>query len=530
MNAKEDTKIIWVVEQISERNAGYTIRTKPITDALNNYGFSVKIIELSDFIANYQKLKPSYQMVVFSKLYNDLALLLAYDLKKSGKTLIFDLFDNYLTYSPTSLARGLQRRMATMVSLADGVIASSENMKEVVHRLGHQNVIHIGDPIQANSNNDGFLKKWSSLNDKLIFTWFGISGNPFYRAGLIDLIESVRRIANLFRQLEPIYQCKLVICTNDNPEIVKVLEVMRSHSIPTYFQLWEPDSFEVLMSETHCVLIPTNNSPFVIAKTHNRASTALMSGCLVLVDDHPEYNKLLPYVYQNWSIFASDILNLKGEQIIGKLKKAQEFLISAYSTEKFASQLATFLGNELVKSRENSNSNNSLDSNFLPVFLVGKNSGGPKIKLARMLNYLCVGSKLIRPTLNYDIEFGISNYGDFLEITFNKKGIKDCLPKIPSNYEILRKEAKLIKVVMRELSSDNQTKLMQVKKYQKLKESWVDYENKFYQYMFSLIIGFLRELGYSELFFNEEGVEDIIYPNFSDQELDIYERLKTVMV
>jgi hypothetical protein len=530
MNAKENTKIIWVVEQISERRAGYKIRTKPLVDSLHNYGFLVTIIELSDFIANYQRLKLNYQMVVFSKLYNDLALLLAYDLKKSGKTLILDLFDNYLAYSPTSLAKGLQRRMATAISLADGVIASSENMKEVVHKLGHQNVVHIGDPIQPNLESDRFLNKWSSSSNELIFTWFGISGNPFYRAGLIDLIESARRIANLFRQLEPIYQCKLAICTNDNPEIVKVLEVMRNHSIPTYFQLWEPDSFEVLLSQTHCVLIPTNNTPFAIAKTHNRASTALMSGCLVLVDDHPEYNKLLPHVYQNWSTFVSDILNLKREQIIEKLRKARELLISLYSTDEFASKLATFLRDELIKNRENLNDNNSVDSKFLPVFVVGKSVNGSTIKLARKLQYLCVGSKLTCPGLNYDLEFGVSKERYLLEIILNKKGINHFLPKIESNYHILRQDKNSMKVVIKELSSDNQTKLIQVKKYQKLKGSWPDYENKFCQCMLSLITGFLREIGYSEFFFNEEGLEDTIYPNFTERELDIYERLRTIMV
>jgi hypothetical protein len=48
--------------------------------------------------------------------------------------------------------------------------------------------------------------------------------------------------------------------------------------------------------------------------------------------------------------------------------------------------------------------------------------------------------------------------------------------------------------------------------------------------MLSLITGFLREIGYSEFFFNEEGLEDTIYPNFTERELDIYERLRTIMV
>jgi hypothetical protein len=529
MSKKNETKIIWVLEQISESNAGYKVRTKPITDALNNYGFSIDIIQLSDFIANYQTLKSSYEIVVFSKLYKDIALLLASDLKKSGKILVLDLFDNYLTYSPSSLARGLQRRMATIVSLANGVIASTENMKQIVQKLGHQNVVHIGDPIQPNLNGDQFLNKWYSSSNELIFTWFGISGNPFYNAGLMDLIESVRRIANLFRQLEPIYQCRLVICTNNNPEIVRVLEVMRSHSIPTSFQLWEVETFETLMSQTHCVLIPTNKTPFVMAKTHNRASTALMSGCLVLVDDHPEYNQLVPHVYQNWSSCSSDLLTLKKEQIIEKVKKAQDFLISFYSPDKLANQLAIFLRDQLIQNKKNLNDNKSSPSHLWPIFIVGKNSSGPEIKLGRRLNYLCVGSKLLNPNLNYDLEFNINKDG-LLEIILNEKGIKKGLSQISSKSRCFVDHKKNpMTVTIKELSSLNQIKLTEVKKYQELKESWRDYENKFYEYMLSLMIGFLKEIGFDDFFFHEN-LEDIIYPNLTDKELLIYQQLKTIMV
>jgi hypothetical protein len=528
MMTKDETKILWVLQQVSEKNAGYTIRTKPITEGLHNYDFSVNVIELSDFTANYKTLKSSYEIVVFSKLFNDLALLLASDLKKAGNILILDLFDNYLTYSPSSLARGLQRRMATLVSCADGVITSTENMKQIVQKLGYQNVVQISDPIQPNLNGDKFLNKWYSSSPELIFTWFGISGNPYYKAGLMDLIESVRRIANLFRQLEPIYQCRLVICTNNNPEIVKVLEVMRSHSISTSFQLWEPDTFEILMSQTHCVLIPTNNTPFVMAKTHNRASTALMSGCLVLVDDHPEYNQLVPHVYKNWSTFASDLLTFNKEQIINKLKKAQDFLIDLYATEKSAKKLANFLRNELIKNTESINSNNSLESNLLPIFMAGKDSGGPEIKLARKLNYLCVGSKLINPNLNYNVQFGISNKGCFLEIILDKNGIKHCLPNISSKYDISKDNSLPISISIEALSSPNQIKLAEVNKYLELKESWRDYDQKFCEYMLSLMIGFLKEIGYGEFFFHE-GSEDIIYPNLTDQDLQLYKQLKTIM-
>ena len=528
MMTKDETKILWVLEQVSEKNAGYTIRTKPITESLHNYDFSVNIIELSDFTANYTTLKSSYEIVVFSKLFNDLALLLASDLKKAGKILILDLFDNYLAYSPSCLGRGLQRRMATLVSLADGVIASTENMKQIVQKLGYQNVVQISDPIQPNLNGDKFLNKWYSSSPELIFTWFGISGNPHYKAGLMDLIESVRRIANLFRQLEPIYQCRLVICTNNNTNIVKVLEVMRSHSISTSFQLWEPDTFEILMSQTHCVLIPTNNTPFVMAKTHNRASTAIMSGCLVLVDDHPEYNQLVPHVYQNWSDFTSDLLTLNREQIVKKVSKAQDFLMSIYSPETITRKLATFLNKQLMENPENKDKN-AVKNHLSPMFIVGKNSSGPEIKLARKAGYLCVGSKLLNPNLSYDIQFEIMQDSDLLELILNEKAIKKFLPNISSQYTIFADHNNAMTVTIQELSSPNQTKLSEAKKYQKLKESWQDYENKFYEYMLGLMIGFLKEMGYDE-FFLHENFEDIIYPNLTERERQIYKQLKTIMV
>jgi len=528
MMKKDDTKIIWIVEKVSENNAGYKIRTKPLTDALKNYDISVEILELSDFIANYQTLKSNCQMVIFSKLFNDLALLLAFELKKTGKILILDLFDNYLAYSPSCLGRGLQRRMATLVSLADGVIASTENMKQIVQKLGCHNVIQISDPIQPDLNKEQFFNKWYLSDHELIFTWFGISGNPYYKAGLIDLIESARRISNLFRQLAPIYKCRLVICTNKNPEIIKVLAVMRSYSIPTSFQVWEPESFELLMSQTHCVLIPTNNTPFVTAKTHNRASTAIVSGCLVLVDDHPEYNQLVPHVYQNWSDFTSDLLTLNREQIVEKVSKAQDFLISIYSPEKITKKLATFLNNQLIKNQGNKDKN-AVKNHLSPMFIVGKNSSGPEIKLARRAGYLCVGSKLLNPNLNYNIQFEIMQDSDLLELILNEKAIKKFLPNISSQYSILADHNNAMTVTIQELSSPNQTKLSEAKKYHKLKESWQDYENKFYEYMLGLIIGVLKEMGYDEFFFHEN-FEDIIYPNLTERELQIYKQLKTIMV
>jgi hypothetical protein len=340
--------VFWVVADTSPNNAGYRVRTVPLAAALEEFSIVPRILPAGDFIASVKSIADEAALVILAKPSDTVMFLCMKYLASRGVRVIADIFDNYFSWSAAIYQRGLQWQWLRAVDpdVCSGVITSTPYLAGALRGIGVSNVCLVSDlapdgPLQ----HCGGLElngKWRKP-ERLEILWFGISGNPYFTAGLEDLMSWTRVIDRMRARLSGHKQLRLTICTNDVPAVGAALKCFASQGIDARFVAWTQEGCEELLQASHVVLLPSNLSGFSLSKTHNRCSEALWRHCLVLASPGGPYRDLGGAVYRDVNKLCDDLLALDESRINANIQAAAAEISRSNSKAEHARRLAQFI-------------------------------------------------------------------------------------------------------------------------------------------------------------------------------------------
>ena len=376
------TAVFWVVAEVSPRNAGYGVRSKPIADELTQLGHHVEFIALPDLPNQLDDITARASVVIVAKPADTATILCLRHFKSHGIRVVIDLFDNYFSWSPTLFARAIHWQWLRALECASLVSVSTTFLSSTVRRIAPLQVLHVGDPLPDNPEERAVelhIQKWHDRGT-LQCTWFGIPGNPFFHAGLDDLQSWAPVVRRLQQKLGDGQQLQLTVCTNRGPGVDAVLAAMRAHGIPARFEPWTKASCDALLDRTHVVLLPTNTTAFSVSKTHNRCTDALLRRCLVLASPNGPYKDIRSGVFFTVDTLCETLLGADASAALDTIAHGLQGLRESYPTRATALQLAQGLASDPSRQLP-------APSSTPKVLLVGQTNQNT-VKLSRRLGYL----------------------------------------------------------------------------------------------------------------------------------------------
>ncbi|MFM5968370.1 MAG: hypothetical protein ACKOQ8_04950 [Micrococcales bacterium] len=300
-------KIVFVIPSVAFlESAGARIRYLRMVPLAKGVGVDVQLIPIADFLGQ----KISADIVVFSKCFDARAIAAAVGCESRGILVGVDLFDDYFSQTSDSRMTVYRTWLSQMLNHVDFAICSTPRMAEVVHTLHATIPAHIfNDPAPEVDlqHLSGLLaeKQSRALADRSIdLCWFGIGDNPFFPVGLEDMIAYSGQLGVLPNSD---FSWTLTVLTNARALNADKLEALARLPLPVQLDLWTEEAEQRLLQESLCCFLPVNAQPFSVAKSLNRAVSALSSGCQVLSVGYPLYAPLEPLIYRDATSFLSDL-------------------------------------------------------------------------------------------------------------------------------------------------------------------------------------------------------------------------------
>lgn len=425
-------KVYWVVSEVNQKNAGYRVRVLPIATALEKHSIKPIIISSREFIETIQNIASNAKVVIIAKPSEPEILLCIKYLRSHNVRVLADFFDNYFSWSSALYKRAVSWQWLTTIKASSGVFVSTSYIADTFRQLGLAEVCVVSDPppeklpVISDSGNMGLGIKWHKL-EKLEILWFGISSNPYFNAGIDDLISWGRVVSYINDRLCKKLDIRLTLCTNRVEGVDAALIYFNNSGITTRFVEWEESVCDNLLENSHLVLIPSNLSRFSLSKTHNRCSDALKHQCLVLSSPNGPYHDIPGAVYRDIQQLCTDLAQLDLAHIATLINQSREYLSQTYALSMQAYNLAKLI----LKEDNQTNSLAVPTSTIPPILLVGSGTSAVVVKLSRKMGYLSASARDFDFKLNFDFILTELNANDgsiTLEINgAAKKGINAIL-------------------------------------------------------------------------------------------------------
>lgn len=252
----------------------------------------------------------SFDVVVFSKIYDDRAFEAAQAMRADGTRIVLDLCDNHWfgeDANPAIAARA--RRLSRMIDYADRLTVSTATLADqIVERFSvtPDRIDVVPDPVtEPQALRSGVrgrielwhLRRWLHRHvGAQNLLWFGNHGAGHVRSGMEDL-ELVRTAIERADA-----RFTLTIVSNSRAKFKRLFADWR---VPLRYLPWRLDTIDTVMALHDAAIIPITPSDFTVAKTMNRPATALMAGLDVFADRIPSYDELAPFVVlDDWDALA----------------------------------------------------------------------------------------------------------------------------------------------------------------------------------------------------------------------------------
>lgn len=247
------------------------------------------------------KAEKSYDLVIFSKLYEPADQVLAQRLRARGCRTLLDLSDNHF-YNPAGLAlyHTAARNLRAMIALVDDVVCCSAELARVVaaEASPRRMPMVVGDAVEAYA-----LSQRDPADKILRFVWFGSHGSPNAPVGMEDL----RRVKGLLERAAAARACELAVVSNNRE---KFEALAREIGAPMRYAEWSAPAFAREMSHADAIIVPITPNPFTLCKSNNRVATALWHGVPAFADAIPAYEVLRPYAWlDDWDAAFDAILS-----------------------------------------------------------------------------------------------------------------------------------------------------------------------------------------------------------------------------
>lgn len=287
-------------------SAGARIRYGRIASPLLALAGSLTILPIDDF----QPDRADYDVLLISKCHDARAILAAIAAMARGAQVGVDLFDDYFSHRDDSRMGRYRNWLAQLMPRLTFALCSTPAMANVARSYRPDLRVHMMNDPSPPIDRDRLLatldtKRQRVLADHVVdICWFGMGRNPHFPIGLRDLGAFGSMLASF---AEHGIHARLTVLTNLAALDAENISLINRLPLPVVVEPWtEAREAEVLDSAT-IAFIPVNAQNFSIAKSLNRAWTALSAGCQVLSAGYPLYAPLQSLIYRDVAALLHDI-------------------------------------------------------------------------------------------------------------------------------------------------------------------------------------------------------------------------------
>ena len=392
-------KLTVIIPSDDWRNtAGVRIRYARLAPRLAALGHRLDLQPITDFRAGASFDSDVY---LFSKTYDAGAVVLARQIRASGRRVGVDVFDDYFSQSRDSRLVHMRRWFRDLAGGLDFALCATAPMAARLAGLIADVPVHVvNDPVE------GFDRKAAAANlarnadrarkmRRLDIGWFGIGDNPYFSVGLEDLHAFSHALAAHHR---PGYALRLRVLTNLRALTPERLEMLSRMPMEITLDEWSEEGERALFAESLACFLPVNGQPFSSVKSLNRALSTLSAGCQVLSVGHPLYDSFDAFLYRDLPTLVQDV-------------ERDSLRLSAATLDAFAARLAE-LGDagheaaELIRFLQDVPAPRARDwpaRGQQVAVLHGMGSTGEVHKAAQRLGCLSVAAPQSTMKVNYDV-------------------------------------------------------------------------------------------------------------------------------
>lgn len=392
--------------------AGVRIRYQRITSRLATAGHSLEMVQISDFDRPLEA--RSHDAYIFSKCYDARSYLLSRTLSAGGALIGVDFFDDYFGQALDSRFVRHREWIRTMAPLCDFYMCSTPRMRDVVSGFMPSLPGHVlNDPFDAfDASRVARLSKEklqaARAKRHVDVVWFGVGDNPNFPIGLKDLAASGDVLSRLVQRG---FEVDLRILTNRRALTVEGLSSIGRLAVPHSVEEWTQEREAELLEKSLLAFIPVNSQLFSIAKSLNRAVTALTGGSQVLSPGYPLYKPLSDFIYTDPDTLIDDIEVNRLKVQARTVKSLSDQLAIWGNPDKEAENLGLFLTSVASQAT-------ARERDMPLIGLVhGKRSPADSHKAAQRLGHFSIGSPFSNEKLNYDIGFVYGEDGTQVQLS-----------------------------------------------------------------------------------------------------------------
>lgn len=391
--------------------AGVRIRYMRLALHLEALGHSLSYMQ----IAHFHRLSAlDHDAYLFSKCYDARSFMTARYLKEEGRIVGVDFFDDYFSQARDSRFVRHREWLRTMSGLCDYYLCSTPRMRDVVETFMPDTPGHVLNdpfddfPLELVERRLVDKAAHACASRRLDVAWFGVGDNPNFPVGLQDLAAYGDRLARFQRRG---FEVNLRVLTNRRALGRDGLAALGRLGVPFVVGEWSRMAEMDLLDQSLLAFIPVNAQPFSIAKSLNRAVTALTGGCQVLSPGFPLYEPLRDFIYDDPDDLLDDLTG-GGLRLRSETAEALDGRLTTWGNPaQEAARLAAFLND--VGSVPRSSANTGRTSGLLH----GRRSPTDCHRAAQRLGQLSIGSPFGAEGLNYDIRLMFDHLGATLHLS-----------------------------------------------------------------------------------------------------------------
>jgi hypothetical protein len=325
-----------------KESAGARIRYGRVAGELQRHGVELTLEEVGQF----DPLGSDCDAVLISKCHDARSLIVAALAAEQCKLVGVDLFDDYFSDPFDSRLLRYRNWLSQLLPLCDFTLCSTSVMAGVIGDYRPDVPIHqLNDP--AARHDTGGLSALIRQKAKLAVdsmcvrvAWFGVGDNPYFEVGLADVGAHAEALTDLQRHG---LRVELTILTNKRALSADGLSLLAQLPVASRVEEWTETGERELLRDALVAFLPVNAGAFSVAKSLNRAVTALSSGCQVLSVGYPLYEPMGELIYRRASELLADLLAGSLRFSAPAMVEYRRLLDRLASAETEARRLAAFL-------------------------------------------------------------------------------------------------------------------------------------------------------------------------------------------
>lgn len=394
-------------------NAGARIRYLRLAEPLRKLGVTLELVPVKDALRTGLLDGDVY---LASKCFDTTALMVMAMAHRQGKLVGVDLFDDYFSHADDPRFVRMRAWLQQAACFSSFMLASTPAMARISHSFAPDLPVHVlNDPFtrfdleQIRSRLDS---KRQALRDGSPFriSWFGMGDNPLFPVGLSDLVAFCDELAPLRTDRTGVH---LHISTNLRAMKGETLAALRQLPLPYRLSEWSETAEAELLERSDAVFIPVNAQPFSIAKSLNRAITALTAGTQVLSSGYPLYTPLEPFIYRDATSLLNDELQGAARLRPQTLQPLQTLLAEVADPLREANAIAAFLQGLPRRSQQ--------DPKPQCIVVHGRDSSAACHELARDNGFISLGTPVSPSKFDYDVVVRWSDQDNGLTTLVHKR-------------------------------------------------------------------------------------------------------------